>query len=139
MVRVKINCVKWMNELIYLRLSTLKLNLNVWSEASSVISVVKDIKERRKGDLNWFIVNTYRRLWMIGVKINSRLDDLWGALLKLFLSLVQDELAADLLSLSTLGKPDNPSLLCLSTQRKKILSFRKQNVKRKVFRFLFRW
>lgn len=100
-----------------------------------MISVVKDIMEWRKLDLNWFIVNTYRRLWMIGVKINSRLDDLWGALLKLFLSLVQDELTADLLGLSTLGKPDNPSLLCLSTQRKKILSFEKQNVTRKVFYF----
>jgi hypothetical protein len=49
---------------------------------------------------------------MIGVKINSRLDDL----LRLILSLVRDdaELAALLSSLSTLDKPDNPSLLCSS-------------------------
>lgn len=42
--------------------------------------------------------------------MSSRLD----GLLKLFLSLVRDELAlALLLSFSTLDKPDNPSLLCI--------------------------
>lgn len=56
---------------------------------------------------------TYRRLRIIGVKISSRLDDLLGVLLKLCLTLVQDGLPALLLSLSTLDKPDNPSLLCL--------------------------
>lgn len=56
---------------------------------------------------------TYRRLRIIGVKISSRLDDLLGVLLKLCLTLVQDGLPALLLSLSTLDKPDNPSLLCV--------------------------
>lgn len=56
----------------------------------------------------WGKNTTYRRLWIIGVKINSRLDDLLE-LGSLFLrSLVLDELTALLFNFSTL---DNPSLL----------------------------
>lgn len=57
-------------------------------------------------------LSTYRRLWIIGVKINSRLDDFVGILLKLFLSLVQDEWTAILLGFSIPENSDNPSLLC---------------------------
>lgn len=54
--------------------------------------------------------------------MSSRLDDWLDMLLNLFLSLVQDELAAFLLSFSTLAKPDNPSLLCLSATKEIHLS-----------------
>ena len=37
---------------------------------------------------------------------------MWGLLLRLFLSLVLDELTAFELSFATLVRPDNPSLLC---------------------------
>lgn len=76
---------------------------------------IQSIRVESNEGVKFNVYNTYRRLWIIGVKISSRLDDLLCNKLLLdwlLLSLVRDELTAFLLGFSMLDKPDNPSLLC---------------------------